>query len=291
MGSHNENKDIFGFYAALNGIIADPGSNGTFNLEGTWGAYSTIASGVRKLPAGMPVGVKFYVIATGSVIIRNAAGTTIAQLVAGQVGEFLSVGSSNWVAMSLQSFGTTGTPISTLTTSNGVIPIPLTDWREVVSNNIPNAAANGGLLATDTTPVFEFTNGDTDSSMRIRWAATNVDPIVAQVILPPDLDATQPIYFQATAIMSGLADQPVLTLDSYFTDTSLSAPTKIEDNTIAITDIAQTVTATIAAADVPDLSVGTVGYLTIEVTPASHGTDAINMYGTYIKYTKKFLPS
>lgn len=72
------------------------------------------------------------------------------------------------------------------------IPIPLTSWREVSSNDIPaisdtpltdDPAGMGGLLAKNTTPNLEFTNGDTDSALRLEWAASNSDPIATQIPL------------------------------------------------------------------------------------------------------------
>jgi hypothetical protein len=72
----------------------------------------------------------------------------------------------------------------------GFIPLALADAREVSSNATINAAGNGGLLASDTTPVFQRVNGATDKALRLNWAATNVDEITWSFAYPPDLDDT-----------------------------------------------------------------------------------------------------
>lgn len=161
----------------------------------------------------------------------------------------------------------------------GFVPVPLTSLREVVSNNITNAAGNGGLLASDTTPIFEFTNGDTDSALRLRWAASNSDPIVFQVPLPPDLDEAAVVEVHLRAAMGGATDTPVISADSYFNE----GDTKVEDDSAAIsgTTVAE-YTISIAAADVP----AGAQTFTCELTPGAHTTDTLLIYAVWVEYTR-----
>lgn len=68
----------------------------------------------------------------------------------------------------------------------GYIPIPLSAWREVdATGDVGNITANGGVLASDTTPVFDAVA--TSNEQEILWATGNADPIGCSVALPPRL--------------------------------------------------------------------------------------------------------
>jgi len=158
--------------------------------------------------------------------------------------------------------------------------LDLINWREPATNDITAiATVVGGVLTKDTTPNLEYTNGDTDSALRLQWAASNVDPLVYQFCLPPDNDTGQPIYVDFLCKMGGTADTPVLSLDTFF-DTG---DTKVEDDTTALGGTAaHIVTATIAAADVP-INAFT---MSLEVTPGAHGTDTLEVYGIRVRGTR-----
>lgn len=162
----------------------------------------------------------------------------------------------------------------------GFIPVPLTQWREVGSNDIQALENHGGILAKDSTPILEYTNGDTDSALRLRFAANDVNPIVAQTPLPPDLDTDQALEIHFRAAMAGATNSPVVSADSYFNE----GDTKVEDDSAAVsgTSVAEKVI-TIAAADIP----AGAQTLTVELTPGAHGTDALYIYATWIEYTRK----
>jgi hypothetical protein len=164
----------------------------------------------------------------------------------------------------------------------GWIPVPLTTLREVFSNNMTNIAGNGGVMASDTTPIFEYTNGDTDSTLRLRWAATNVDAVAFQLPLPPDLDFSAPLYVKLIAAMGGATDIPILTLDSFFG----VGDTKIVDTSSAVTGTTAAVyTITVAAADLEsNVRKQTASF---EITPAAHGTDTLLLYAVWVEYQRK----
>lgn len=163
----------------------------------------------------------------------------------------------------------------------GFIPVPLTAIREVVTNAIPNIAANGGLLASDTTPILQLTNGDTDSALRVAWAASNNDPVIFQVALSPDLDPDAAVEVHFRAAMAGATDTPVISADSYFNE----GDTKVEDNSAAVTGAAYAeYVITVAAADVP----AGAQTMTCELTPGAHTTDALYITAIWVEYARTY---
>jgi len=159
----------------------------------------------------------------------------------------------------------------------GWLGIPLTDWREVGTNDIQNLAAHGGILAKDATPNLEFTNADTDSAIRLTWDASDSNAIATQIPLPPDLNAGADLVLHMRAAMAGTTDTPVIDADSFFNE----GDTKVSDASAAITGatVAE-YTITIAAADIP----AGAQTLSIELTPAAHTTDALYVYATWMEY-------
>lgn len=181
-------------------------------------------------------------------------------------------------ATQLATGAVTAVKLST-TLKTGFIPVPLSGIREIVTNALPNGAANGGLLASDTTPILQTTNGDTDSALRLAWAASNSDPVIFQVPLPPDLDEAAVVEVHLRAAMAGTTNTPVISADSYFNE----GDTKVEDDSAAITGTAYAeYTITIAAADVP----AGAQTLTVELTPGAHTTDILYVTALWIEYTR-----
>lgn len=297
MSSHRIPDDFNRFLATSSNVIADPGSGGTFDLTSCpMYGWASIASGTRKVPDNMPAGTVFYVYATGSVTITTQASVTMASLTSGQVAELTARTATTWnvVIHATTSATSLNAAITSLTTQYGFIHIPLTSWREVVSNDTAALATagttgSGGVLATDTTPTLEYVNGDTDSTLRMLWATSNVDPIVTQIMLPSDCDISAGIAFKAVGIMSGSSNAPVLSLDTYFYAGAAVVTTKVEDDTTAFGPALSTVTASIATGDIPSTAAGVPVFATIEVTPGAHATDTLQITGTWIQYTKKLL--
>lgn len=159
------------------------------------------------------------------------------------------------------------------TLKTGFVPVPLTSLVETDATNIVAA------LGPATTPVLDMSNGDTDSALRLLWAATNVDPVLFQVALPPDLDEAANVEVHLRAAMEAANDTPVINADSYFNE----GDTKVEDASGAVsgTTPAEYII-TIAAADVP----AGAQTLTVELTPAAHGTDDLYVYAIWVEYTR-----
>ena len=161
----------------------------------------------------------------------------------------------------------------------GFIPVPLAILREVVANDIPAAASHGGLLAKDTTPNLEFTNGDTDSCLRLEWPIANVDPVAFSVPLPPDLDTSADITLHCRIASGGTTNAVGFTLDTYFNE----GDAKVEDATATNQTTAYLEkTATIAAADIP----AGAQTMTVELTPVAHTPDIMYCTAIWLEYTR-----
>ena len=165
-----------------------------------------------------------------------------------------------------QSFAPPGKP--------GFVGVSLAILREVVSDDIPNAAGHGGLLAKDTTPKLEFANGDTDSCLRLNWAAGSQDAVVMQVALPRDFDSSSDLELHCRAASGGTTDKAGFDIDAYFNEGDSKVEGACEQ--AAASTMYEELVATIAAADIPSGA----QTVTIELTPKAHGTDTI--YGTAI---------
>ena len=164
----------------------------------------------------------------------------------------------------------------------GYIPIPLSAWREVnATGDVGNIAANGGVLASDTTPVFDAVA--TSNEQEILWATGNVDPIGVSVILPRDFDDTANATLDLV-VSSGATDVATIVVASAWS--AGAAGTEVSDST---TDTASatphTLSVTIAASDIPSGA----RRATIRLTPPTHATDTISLHATGIAYKRKLL--
>lgn len=239
--------------------------------------YGGAAGAIQDTSAGSAIGQALAAAtATGDVVEwapYQVPSTTAATVSVADTGEFTA---QTTVEAALAEI------YQHLVTAQGFLGVPLSELREVTSNDITNASGNGGVLATDTTPALEYTNGDTDSCLRVLWAASNADPVVFQVPLPPDLNDAANVVIHLRAAMGGATDTPVIDADSYFNE----GDTKVEDASAAITGTTfAEYTITIAAADVP----AGAQTLTCELTPGAHTTDTLAVTAVWIEYTRKVL--
>ena len=167
-------------------------------------------------------------------------------------------------------------------TTQAFIPISLTSLREASTFNVGNASANGGVLASDTTPILAAINGATDGCQMVTWAASNNDQVIFQVPLPPDLDDTADVVLHFRIKSGGTTNAVGFTVDSFFNE----GDTKVVDTseTNQTTTWAEKI-ATIATADVP----ADAQTLTVGLTPAAHTTDTLNLSAVWVEYTRKLL--
>lgn len=166
------------------------------------------------------------------------------------------------------------------TLKTGFIPLPLTSFRLLSSNDIPNSgSADGGVISQDTAPKLERVNDATDKKLRIAWAASGVVEVVNDFVYPPDLDEASNVEVHILAAMAGASDTPTIAV-SFFEGVGDS---NAGGNTAAITGTTVTeYSVAITAANVG----ATPKAASIGFVPAAHGTDALYIYGAWIEYTR-----
>jgi hypothetical protein len=161
----------------------------------------------------------------------------------------------------------------------GFVPLPLVQAREIATNDTINAAGNGGLLASDTTPILKRENGATDKKLYVEWAASNSDEIVWDFPYPPDLDDGAAVEVHLLALMNGATDTPVIAV-SYFEGIG---DTNAGGNTAALSNTLAELTVSIAHANV-----GTApNAASVGLVPGAHTTDKVQLLGAWIEYTRK----
>jgi len=165
-------------------------------------------------------------------------------------------------------------PLDDLTTP---IVMSLNDFRECDANSDVGAiAANGGILASDTTPILR---GDAAETQEISWATGNADPIVAHISLPFDFSGASDVTV-SLEVYSGSTDAATFNVESGWDGGALVLDTSDDAATKSATK--HTVTATIAAADIPD----TAKNLTLVLTPPAHATNTIQLAGVHLLYER-----
>lgn len=158
------------------------------------------------------------------------------------------------------------------------IPLPLVTAREATTGDVGAIAANGGLLASDTTPALSGT-GSTVSQQAL-WAASNVDQILWDIPLPEDFDGRDDVLVELWVASGGTTD-----LASFSVATSWDGAANVTDTATdpAASTSVHKITATIAAADIPDAA----SFVSVALTPAAHGTDTIALKAARMLYTQR----
>jgi hypothetical protein len=158
------------------------------------------------------------------------------------------------------------------------IALPLVVAREATAGDVSDIAANGGLLASDTTPVLSGTS--TTVSQQLLWAASNVDQILWDVLLPEDFDGRDDVLVELWVASGGTTN-----LTSFAVSTSWDNGAAVSDTATdpAASVTVHKITARISAADIPDAA----SYMSIGLTPATHGTDTMILKAARILFTAK----
>lgn len=162
----------------------------------------------------------------------------------------------------------------------GFIPLDLLAGRILSGSATQNAAANGGLTASDSAPILQRVNAATDQALRLNWAATVVTEVTWCFPYPPDLDPDGAVTVHILAASGGATNSPTMGIAYFegFGDTNAGGSTAA----ITGTTIAE-YTVTIVAANVGAHP----NFAAVSLTPAAHGTDALFMYALWIEYLRR----
>ena len=161
----------------------------------------------------------------------------------------------------------------------GHIGIPLNTLRLLAGGTIPNTAANGGVLSSDTAPVAAVTS----DSGTITWGTGSVVALEFQVPIPHDFDDTKDAYLMFTTSKDANNNTVDLGISTSWNDAAAVADTFVD-----IAQGVQTNVITIAAADIPAAT----NRMTCILTPADNAGDAVTLYNVELLYhrTHNLLP-
>ena len=167
----------------------------------------------------------------------------------------------------------------------GFINIPLTSLRECSSGAVGNIAANGGILASDTTPVLSpVLASPLDACQEVDWVNSNNDPVLFQTALPPDLDDGADLVIHSRIRSGGTSNAVGFVCTSYFNEGDTTQSDTGETNQ---TNTWAEKIITIGAGDVPSGA----QTLTCILTPAAHTTDHMYLSALWIEYKTKIKTS
>jgi hypothetical protein len=310
MGAAQVQADLYQMRQSGNAAILNPGASGTFDLRGRDLATVTVtATGTYTLPSS-PVGTQLLVCCddTSTVTLADASGTF--HIFTGTSGSTAvlceATDSNSWGATRLtrntvnsahdsseisyaDSSGVTAeTTVDGAITEiydhilhedAGHIDIPLSCFREVdADGDVGNLAAVGGVLASDSTPIYE--GAGTTNAQRINWATGNVDRIGASVTLPADFNDAADCTIDFI-VASGTTNDFDATVVTNWNGGADVTDTVVDTGSATV----HASSATVAAADIPASPL----CVSVSVTPPAHATDAYHLYGVRIRYTKKLL--
>lgn len=174
-----------------------------------------------------------------------------------------------------------------LLTAQAHVLLPLSGWREVTSAGaVADIAGIGGVLASDTTPIFGAEA--TSEAMSIQWAAGNSDIIQQSISLPSDFNgagaATLDLWVLTDNTGGGGTDAATFTVLTSW-DNGAQVSDTATDSAPATT--VHKITATIAAADIPDGA----AFVNIQLVAAAHAADPTHLLAARLNYTRKILTS
>jgi hypothetical protein len=156
--------------------------------------------------------------------------------------------------------------------------ISLHDFRETDANGAVGAiAANGGILASDTTPIMRDTSGKI--SQEISWAASNSDPILLQKMLPEEFTGAENVVIELW-VNSGTTDAATFTCGTSW-DGGTTVSTTVTDGAKSATT--HKITATIPASSLPTNP----SFVTLMLTPGAHTTNAIQLIAARVLFIPK----
>lgn len=157
------------------------------------------------------------------------------------------------------------------------VRIQLFDLREAVNFDVGNIAANGGLLASDTTPLLSAINAATDGCQQVTWDAANTDQVIFQIPLV-DLDASEDIVIRTRiASEAGQPDAVGFQVDAFLDEGGTIITVNSPTNN---TDTFTTVSTNLPSAQLTENATT----LTVGLTPVAHANDEMYLTSISVAY-------
>lgn len=218
-------------------------------MAGYANAYSLAAG---KIPLGNAGGTVAHVTPTGDITISSAGVTAIGanKVTAAMLGANLGL---------------------------GMIDLPLTNARELATNASINGAGNGGLLASDTTPIFDVTTSAKEFGLT--WATNNVDELVWTFTLPPDFDVTATCTLKVYGKRGHASDAGTMTCQVFNGVNGTDAGGATSALGTSLTIATKTIAANTLSLATPNVS--------LCLVPDAHANGAIIVQSVWIEYTRR----
>jgi Uncharacterized conserved protein (DUF2190) len=268
--SGNTSVDMLGVYnLSVKGI--DDNGNHAISIGDP---IFVVPSDTPKLSAKVSGTLFGYAYSAG---VGSGSTATIGVMLAFHIAPGVQASPGTVGTTQLATSGVTAAKLSA-TLKTGTIKLDLFSARALATNATQNAAAIGGLLASDTTPILQRVNGATDIAARLNWAATVVTEVqFAPVHLPYDLDVTQPVLVKLAIAKDANTDTAAVVAVKAFQGVGGS---NLGGNTAALaaaTLAVKSVSLTVSANEVP---------LAIALVPGAHADDAVYLYDAWLEYTR-----
>jgi len=163
------------------------------------------------------------------------------------------------------------------------VELSLHDFREVTTAGAVGAiAANGGLLASDTDPVMGAET--TTEAHAIIWAAGNSDIIQCSKVLPPDFSGKDDVLIELWVLTDNTGGGSI-EAGTFSVLTSWDNAAQVTDaatDSVPATTVHK-VTATVAAADIPDSP----SFVNIQLVLGTHANDPVHLLAGRVSYVPK----
>lgn len=154
------------------------------------------------------------------------------------------------------------------------ILLSLNDFREATAGDVGAITANGGILASDTTPALSGTS--TGISQQISWVTGNVDQILCQMALPSDFDGRDDVLLDLW-VSSGTTDAATIAVTSSWDGGA--TVTDSADDAATLSATTHQIVCTISRDDIPDRA----SYVSIALVPPTHATNAIQLIAARLR--------
>jgi hypothetical protein len=310
MGAIQTQSDMYQLRQSGEAAIPNPGASGTFNLRGKDFATVTVtATGTYTLPSS-PVGTELLVCCddTSTVTLADASGTFhIFTGTSGTTSVLCKATDANsWggtrvirntvnslVDSASVSYADSG-GYTTETEVDGALTeiyahllnaqgwstgAPLTTLRIVDTSGDVGTSAAPGVLASNTAPILR--GEATTEALAVHWVANGVEIIATTIDLPPDLDGTADMFVDLVVVSNNTNNAPSFSVLHNFDGGAQVTDTAVGTSVSTV----QTITATIAANDVPT-SASVLGF---QLLPGAHASDTWTLFGVRVRGKRNLL--
>jgi hypothetical protein len=261
-------KDEIGTTRTYTGLLAGMTLYGPFT-EITSMTCSKILYGDGKAPPPIP---------SSTVLGSTAAGQGASTVGAEDAGDFTEESTVEGQLQELYQhlFSAVG----------GYVPIPLSSFRGVsATGDVGDVAAIGGVLASDTTPIFDAVA--TSNEHEILWATGDVAPIGVSIALPRDFDDTADATLDLEVASGSTNAASIVCASAWSAGAAGTEVSDAADDAATKSATPHRVSVTIAHADIP----AGARRVTFRLTPPTHATDAISLKAAGLAYKRKLLTS